>query len=103
MNLIEAGGIRVLNNEGFENTVDCVEAFAASDIRVACICSSDSTYSESAVQTARDLRSAGAELVYLAGNPEVLPEAATNFDGFIYLGCDVFETLTPIHLSLIHI
>ena len=100
MNLFEAGGIRVLNNEGFENTVDCVEAFAASDIRVACICSSDSTYSESAVQTARDLRSAGAELVYLAGNPEVLPEAATNFDGFIYLGCDVFETLTPIHQAL---
>ena len=100
MNLFEAGGIRVLNNDGFENTVDCVEAFVASNIRVACICSSDRTYSESAVQTARELRSAGAKLVYLAGNPEVLPEAASNFDGFIYLGCDVFEALTPIHQTL---
>lgn len=100
MNLFEAGGIRVLNNDGFENTVDCVEAFIASNTRVACICSSDSNYSELAIQTAHDLRSAGAELVYLAGSPEAWAEASTTFDGFIYLGCDVFEALTPIHQTL---
>ena len=100
MNLFEAGGIRVHNNDGFEDSVDCIEAFVASSTRVACICSSDSTYSESAIQTAHDLRSAGAELVYLAGRPEVLPEAETTFDGFIYLGCDVFEALAPIHQTL---
>ncbi len=100
MNLFEAGGIRVLNNDGFDNAADCVKAFVASNTHIACICSSDSTYSESAIQTARDLRSAGASLVYLAGTPEVLTDAATNIDGFIYLGCDVLKALAPIHQIL---
>ncbi|HAX05617.1 MAG TPA: methylmalonyl-CoA mutase [Acidimicrobiaceae bacterium] len=100
LNLFEAGGIRVLNNDGFANTTACVEAFSASNTRIACICSSDSVYSESASQTAQDLRDAGATLVYLAGNPTVLAEADTDIDGFIYLGCDVLEALTPIHQLL---
>lgn len=100
MNLFEAGGIRTLNNDGFENTDDCVEAFVASNTRIACICSSDRTYSESAIQTAQQLRSAGASLIYLAGHPDALPETHSYIDGFIYLGCDVLEALTPIHQLL---
>ena len=100
MNLFEAGGIRTLNNDGFATTADCVEAFTASNTRIACICSSDSTYSESATQTAQELRSAGASLVYLAGNPDALAESVSDIDGFIYLGCDVLDVLTPIHQLL---
>lgn len=100
MNLFEAGGIRTLNNDGFTSTDDCIEAFISSKTRIACICSSDSIYSESASRTARELRAAGADLIYLAGNPDVLVEAVSDIDGFIYLGCDVLEALLPVHKLL---
>ena len=56
--------------------------------------------SDSASRTARELRAAGADLIYLAGNPDVLVEAVSDIDGFIYLGCDVLEALLPVHKLL---
>ena len=96
-NLFEAGGIRTSSNDGFLSADLCIEAFTQSASRIACICSSDAMYSEMALEVARNLKEAGAELVYLAGNPKMLPELENQIDGFVYLGCNVLEALAGIH------
>ena len=99
-NLFEAGGIRVVSNDGFDTANDCVEAFLASGCQIACICSSNQVYSERGAEVARQLRSAGAQLIYLAGAPDLVKGLDGEIDDFVYLGCNVLEALAPIHQLL---
>ena len=100
-NLFETGGIRALNNDGFETPPRAAEAFASSGCKVACICSSDDFYAESGLETASALRAAGAELIYLAGPPDAPISSTTEIDGFVYRGCNVLDVLATVHRSLI--
>ncbi|MBM37059.1 MAG: methylmalonyl-CoA mutase [Acidimicrobiaceae bacterium] len=99
-NLFESGGIRVADNDGFDTPSACAEAFSSSGCRIACICSSNDVYSESALEVARQLRSAGAEQIYLAGTSDLVDGHRGEIDDFVYLGCNVLDALTPIHQLL---
>jgi methylmalonyl-CoA mutase len=77
-NLFNAGGFRVLVGE--------VGDFAASGAVVACVCSSEHVYEESAADAIAALKEAGARYVWLAGK---FPGA----DATIYTGCDALAAL----------
>lgn len=93
-NFFEAGGVEATFGPESDSAADIVSAFKASGAKLACICSSDRVYAEAAEPVARALKDAGAKL-YLAGRPGEL-EAMLRQSGvndFIYVGCDMFETL----------
>jgi len=94
-NLFEVGGIRALPNEGFASAAEAAAGWRASSSRLAVICSSDAVYGEIGEATARALKDAGAERVYLAGNPGEARQAleAAGVDEFVAMGCDVLDVL----------
>jgi methylmalonyl-CoA mutase len=100
-NLFEAGGVKALSHDGFENPIRAAETFASSGCSIACICSSDDVYAESGLETATALRAAGAELIYLAGSPNASVIDAADIDGFVYRGCNVLDVLATVHKTLI--
>lgn len=97
-NLFEAGGLAAPSGDGFVKggTTDLdalVGAFRASGAKLACLCGSDAAYSAEGQAAAEALAKAGAT-VWLAGRPaeaEALNKAGVT--SFIYMGCDVVETL----------
>ena len=100
-NLFETGGVEAVSENGFENSARAAEAFASSGCRIACICSTDTVYLESAAEAATALRDAGAELIYLAGSPDTPGIDTTDIDGFVYRGCNVLEVLATVHTTLV--
>ena len=95
-NLFAAAGIEVRQGSDADDDARVAEAFAASDARLACICSSDDVYAERAAAVARSLARAGAVRIYLAGRPGD-GEAALRQAGvheFAYVGCDALALLT---------
>lgn len=94
-NFYEAGGVEALPHEG---TAD----FKSSGAKIACLCSSDKVYAEEAEAAAKALKTAGATKVYLAGHPGKSKDAfeSAGIDGFIYMGCNVLDTLKDIHTVL---
>ncbi len=94
-NFFEAGGFKVVGNDGFKNADAAARAFADSGATVAVICSSDKLYPDVVPQVAPRLKAAGARSVVLAGNPgpnEAVWRAA-GVDRFIFIKCDVLATL----------
>jgi methylmalonyl-CoA mutase len=89
-NLFEVAGIRASANDGFATAEAAAAAFRADGARIACICSSDAVYADQAAVTATALKAAGAERVYLAGNPGDRREEyiAAGVDEFVYMGID---------------
>ncbi|MFF8595347.1 methylmalonyl-CoA mutase family protein [Streptomyces sp. NPDC015220] len=79
-NLFQAGGIEPVTGGGFEE----------SGAREVCLCSSDALYEEQAEATARALREAGAEHVFLAGRPGPY----TGVDTYVFAGCDAVAVLS---------
>ena len=93
-NFYEAGGIEVINNDGFKDPAALAAAFKASGAKLACLCSSDAGYAAQAADAATALPAAGA-IVHLGGRPAD-HEAAWREAGvktFIYAGCDALSTL----------
>jgi methylmalonyl-CoA mutase len=85
-NLFAAGGICSITGTG---TVDEIaKAFADSGSALACICSSDKFYAESAAELAAALRTAGAKEIWLAGKAEI-----AGVDRTIAAGCDALHAL----------
>lgn len=97
-NLLAAGGIEALTNDGFENGTEAAKAFQESGTRAACICSSDALYDEHAADTAKTLKALGANLVLVAGKPGDKEDALTaaGVDYFLYDGLDVAQTLDSL-------
>jgi len=95
-NLFEAGGITVNDRGGFFGASDTAKAFLSSGCQIACICSSDSIYSQEAESTAMALKQSGATLVLLAGHQgdKANQLRAAGVDDFIFIGCDVLELLS---------
>jgi len=95
---IEAGGFEPVSAEG---SVDAqAAACAASGAVIAVICSSDARYATDVADVAPRLRAAGARIVVLAGNPgaDEAGYRGAGVDRFIFVKCDVLETLR----SLLH-
>ena len=67
---------------------------------IACICSSNQIYSDLGAEVARQLRSAGAQHIYLAGSPDLGENLDGEIDDYVYLGCNVLDALAPIHQLL---
>jgi len=94
-NYFAAGGIECVQAQD-------VEAFAASGCRFAVLCSSDKIYGEDAVETAGNLKRAGAERIFLAGRPGDNEAAwrAAGIDGFIFVGDQTLATLREVAAGL---
>lgn len=94
-NLLAAGGIEAITNDGFATANDAALAFQESGASVACICSSDALYEEHAADAAKTLKAVGANLVLLAGKPGDKEDGlvAAGVDQFLYAGLNVEQTL----------
>ena len=94
-NLFEAGGIEAADSGGFDGGAAAAKAFTASKTGIAVICSSDTVYEGQAAEVAMALKQAGATRIYLAGRPGENQEMYENngIDDFVYLGCDILQTL----------
>lgn len=94
-NFFEAGGIETVANGGFDTPESAAENFKASGAHMACICSSDTLYTEGAAPLADALKNAGALAVCLAGRPgdNEAPWRKAGVDHFIFIGSDVLEIL----------
>ncbi|MFJ8820823.1 methylmalonyl-CoA mutase subunit beta [Streptomyces sp. NPDC102467] len=79
-NLFQAGGVEAVTDGPFEE----------SGAREVCLCSSDPVYAERAEDTARDLRTAGAGHVFLAGRPG----SYAGVDTYVFAGCDAVAVLS---------
>lgn len=92
-NLLAAGGIAVIEDDGAEDAAVIAERFAASGAGVACICGSDDAYGSLGAAVAAALAERG--LVLLAGRPDdALAEAGVSL--FIHLGCDALDALSTV-------
>ncbi|MDM4719558.1 methylmalonyl-CoA mutase family protein [Micromonospora sp. WMMA1363] len=89
-NLFAAGGIATVRPPvGDDDPARLAAEFAASGARVACLCSSDRGYAESAESVARALADAGAVRLWLAGGPA----GHTGVTDYLYAGCDAVAVL----------
>jgi methylmalonyl-CoA mutase len=97
-NVFEAGGFRVLANEGFGSAEATADAFARSGAELAALCSTDAIYGELARPVARALREKGAKGVVLAGAPGDA-EAAYREAGvtdFAFVGANIAALLRSL-------
>lgn len=93
-NFFEAGGIEAVFGPETEASAEIVAAFRASGAKLACLCSSDRIYADSAEPVAIALKGAGATL-YSAGRPGEMEEKlrGAGVGGFIFMGCDMYDVL----------
>ncbi len=99
-NFFAAGGIRAVTTErgettGYDDPAELAADAAASGAALACVCSSDSVYSERAAEAVAALSASGVRRVYLAGSPgdERDRLSAAGVDEFIHIGVDVLDVL----------
>ncbi|CCE09178.1 Methylmalonyl-CoA mutase small subunit (MCM-beta) [Bradyrhizobium sp. STM 3843] len=98
----EAGGIVAINGEGSTDPAALAAAYKASGAALACLCSSDKVYADTAVSATKALKEAGARHIYLAGRPGEQEAAlrAAGVDGFVFAGCDALTTLEDAYTHL---
>ncbi len=101
-NFLAAGGIEGLTSDGYKNAAAAAEAFKASGVQIACICSSDEVYAREAEAAAKALKQAGATRVLLAGRPGEAEQAlrAAGVDAFVFAGQDAIAVLEDLHKAL---
>lgn len=93
-----AGGLAVLDNDGFGTAEAAADAFARSGAALCAICGSDDAYPQFVETLAPLLASRGAKRIVLAGRPgdaEARYRAAGVSD-FIFMGCNVLQTLEQL-------
>jgi methylmalonyl-CoA mutase len=97
-NFFEAGGFEVVAAGSYREAAAAAKAFADSGANVAVICSSDQLYPAVVPTLATRLKTAGARTVVLAGAPGANEAAwrAAGVDRFIFMKCDVANTLREI-------
>jgi methylmalonyl-CoA mutase len=101
-NQLAVGGIDVIAGPECLTSVEVGAAFAASGANAACLCAADPTYAELGEATISLLKTAGARSVLVAGRPkdQVAALKAAGADQFVYVGCDIIETLSAVHAAL---
>jgi methylmalonyl-CoA mutase len=97
--LFEAGGIEVVDTEGFIDPAALAAAFKASGAALACLCSSDKVYADQAAAAAKALQAAGARHIYLAGRAREQEATLRNagVGDFVFAGGDALATLTDAY------
>lgn len=85
-NLFQAAGLECVTAAG--DIEELVAAFRDSGTTVACLCSTDKIYADTAQTAAAALRAAGAVQVWLAGTYET-----DGVDGYVHVGCDALAVL----------
>jgi methylmalonyl-CoA mutase len=100
--VFHAGGLSVLDNDGFETPESAVEAFARSGAQLCAICGTDEAYGEWLERLLPLLRQRGAARILLAGRPgaKEANHRAAGLTDYIYMGCNVVETLTDVLRSV---
>jgi methylmalonyl-CoA mutase len=103
-NFFEVAGLATVAGPVTEDPAAIADAFTASGLTVACLCSSDPVYGVQAVPVAEALRAAGATAVYVAGRPRaaLADLAAIGVERTIHVGADVRATLTEL-LTLLEV
>ena len=101
-NFFEAGGVETLAGNGGSDSSAIVKDFTDTGVGAAIICATDDLYSAHAEILAKDLKKAGAAVVYLAGRAGDQEQAlrTAGVDGFVYMGCDVLAILNDTHQCL---
>ncbi|MFE3600692.1 methylmalonyl-CoA mutase family protein [Streptomyces sp. NPDC059142] len=99
--LFQAGGIEPVQDTvpaDASAAATAADAFTRSGAGIACICSSDALYAESAAPVAEALKSAGAQRVFLAGRPGEQRETfvRAGVDDFVVAGGDAIAVLTSV-------
>jgi len=94
-NFFAAGGIEAISNDGFASRDTLIGVFKASGARLACLCATDDDCARGAADTARALKAAGAQRIYLVGRPgeREAEWQAAGIDTFIHAGCDALAIL----------
>ncbi|MDK1473245.1 methylmalonyl-CoA mutase subunit beta [Streptomyces sp. 549] len=97
-NLLQAGGLEPVLVE-VADPAAAAEALRGSGAVAACLCSTDTLYTEQAVPVAEALRAAGARRVLLAGKPGEQRAAyeAAGVDTFVRAGGDAVALLRDLH------
>jgi len=94
-NFFAAGGIEAVSIDGFASRDALVATFKASGARLACLCAARADYAREAADTARALRAAGAQRLYLVGRPgeHEAEWRASGIEAFIHADCDALAIL----------
>jgi methylmalonyl-CoA mutase len=93
-NLLQSGGVEVVEAGPTDTADDVAAAFTAADTPVAVLCSTDPIYAERAAACVTALRAAGAGLLLLAGKAEV-----PGLDGHLAAGADALAVIESVHLA----
>jgi methylmalonyl-CoA mutase len=98
----EAGGIEVIDNEGYWEIPTLVYFFKKAGTPLVCLCSSDTVYSTNAADAAKALAEAGASHIYLAGRPGQNEAAwrSAGVNDFVFVGSDALATLQAAYAKL---
>ncbi|MBL8545682.1 MAG: methylmalonyl-CoA mutase, partial [Hyphomonadaceae bacterium] len=102
-NLLASGGVAGIGAEDAYASMDAlIDAFRASNTRVALIAGTDAHYAEHAENAAQRLKAAGADWVVLAGKPGDRETAlrAAGVDQFIFAGQNALQELGTLHAAL---
>lgn len=107
-NLLAAGGVAADGGQGdgAASPVEAAAAFAAGPDRLAVITGSDQAYAERGPATARALKAAGADAVFIVANPADSADGwadalAAGVDEFWHEGMDVLGALGRLHAALL--
>ncbi len=98
----EAGGIEVIDNEGYWEIPTLVHFFKKAGSPFVCLCSSDTVYGTNAADAAKALAEAGASHIYLAGRPGGNEAAwrAAGVKDFVFMGCNALAILQAAYDKL---
>jgi methylmalonyl-CoA mutase len=97
------GGYQAVSPSGFATPEDAVEAFLASGVEIAVICSTDNNYPSLVPPIAAGIRAKkpNATLI-LAGFPQdqIETHRKSGVDEFIHVRADLLEVLSKLHAKL---
>jgi methylmalonyl-CoA mutase len=93
-----AGGLAVIDNDGFSSPESAAQAFERSGAALAILCGSDDAYQDAVARYAPLLVARGAKRVLLAGRPGEAEGRYRNagVSDFIFVGCDVVQILADL-------
>jgi methylmalonyl-CoA mutase len=96
--LFQAGGLQVLDNDGFESPEAAADAFEGSGASLCALCGSDVAYPQWVDALGPLLRARGAKRIVLAGRfgAEENRYRGAGITDSIYMGCNVIEILTSL-------
>lgn len=95
---LNAGGVRVIDNDGFADVKAAADAFADAQTPLVVICGSDEQYAEWIPKLAPELKKRGAQQIIVAGRPgeRQASDEQAGVTGFIFMGTDVVANLQQL-------